>query len=110
MNQNPDEYLTYRQLRDAGCTPAEVDVQAREDELSPMKRMGMLSKLFGLELVEAKRVVVFTNQGITLEEHEASLIEPIKLALEAYEAESEEPTPTITKLELQTPAERKKHD
>jgi hypothetical protein len=90
MNWSSEDLKPYLLLRDQGKSPKEVDRLAEAKGVSRMGRIGLLVKVFGLSLIEAKAISM-TEEGSldALSRQQATLIEPLNLVLEEFERESD---------------------
>lgn len=67
-------------MRNRGASPADVARAAKADGVPVITEIRLLRDLFGLSLLDVKRARLEAD-GVTLEEHEASLVPAIEEAL-----------------------------
>lgn len=84
MNISPQ----YAHMCDTGASPGDVYLAAKADGLEEITCIRLLRDLFRLSLVEAKAVVITTDQSISsLEEHQERLTPVIEAAIKRLQSE-----------------------
>lgn len=77
-----DDFSRYHGLRRNGSSPAEVYRHAVADGMDEIACFRLLREVFGLSLVDAKRVVVTASgRAESLEEHQEGLLPGAKNAV-----------------------------
>lgn len=81
-----NHFEKYLHLRRAGSSPAQVYLQAVADGLKEIACFRLLREVFGLTLVEAKRVIVeASGASSSLEARQEQILPGLKRALEDFE-------------------------
>jgi hypothetical protein len=76
------EFTKYEQMKAAGAAAVEVYRSAKESGLTDIECLRMLRVVFDLTFVDAKRVVVATDEeGASLEDHQQQLVDSLREAL-----------------------------
>jgi hypothetical protein len=84
-----DDFSQYVAMRDKGARAEEVFRQAHHDGLDTVTCLRMVRQVFHLSLFEGKAVMIKANTGVSLQEHEATLLPGLKQALQETEEESQ---------------------
>ena len=75
----------YRECARSGGTAGEILAAALRDGIGEIHALRLVRELFSLDLVSAKELLVRAQAGVTLSEHQASLIPALEKALETDE-------------------------
>jgi hypothetical protein len=82
-----DDFSKYIAMRDNRVRAEEVFRQARHDGLDTVTCLRMVRQVFHLSLVEGKAVMIKADTGVSLQEHEETLLPGLKQALQETEEE-----------------------
>ena len=76
------DFSTYVAMRAKGMGAEDVFRQARHDRLDTVTCLRMVRQVFQLSLIEGKAVMIKADTGISLQEHEETLVPGLKQALQ----------------------------
>lgn len=82
-----DDFRKYVTMRANGVRVEEVFRQARHDGLDTVTCLRMVRQVFHLSLTEGKAVMIKADTGVSLQEHEETLLPGLKQALQETEEE-----------------------
>ncbi len=85
------EFGKYEKIRRDGGSPHMVWRTASEDGVRFAARIRLIRELFGLSILEAKRIHVECDHGLGLDEYQASLARGLEAALGESEREGSDP-------------------
>ncbi|PQO26658.1 hypothetical protein [Blastopirellula marina] len=85
-----DDFAKYETLRQAGADAARTYAHGVADGLDPIARIRMIRGVYGLSLREAKEIKGQVEYGLSLDQLQAELVEPLKQAWELSEEEKED--------------------
>jgi hypothetical protein len=77
-----DDTTKYRQMLEQGADPAKIYIAAKEDGQDRITCIGILRNLFGLDLAQAKEIMIITD-GVapSLTAYQDNLISDVALGL-----------------------------
>ena len=81
------DFSKYAAMRDHGVRAEEVFRQARHDGLDTVTCLRMVRQVFYLSLIAGKAVMIKADTGVSLQEHEGTLLPGLKQALQETEEE-----------------------